>query len=233
MAAGAPVHAYLFIGPRGCGKQEAARAFAAALVCPDRWLRCLPGLPSRPRGRASRRDRGGALGQPVDDRRRPEPRAGHGPLAGAPGVAQPGGGQPEGVHPPRVPPAQRQRPRGHAEDGRGAVGIVDLPRARGRPVAGVGDHRQPVRPHPVRPAVPRGHRRPPHGRRHRRRPPQRRWPPCRRAIWHAQGCWRSTLRSGSGCSASPRCPHAWTARAQPWRGRWPACSPPSTRPPSR
>ncbi|MDA8297831.1 MAG: DNA polymerase III subunit delta' [Actinomycetota bacterium] len=31
----APVHAYLFVGPTGSGKREAARAFAAALVCPD------------------------------------------------------------------------------------------------------------------------------------------------------------------------------------------------------
>lgn len=31
-----PVHAYLFTGPPGVGKEEAARAFAAALVCPDR-----------------------------------------------------------------------------------------------------------------------------------------------------------------------------------------------------
>lgn len=31
----APVHAYLFLGPAGSGKEEAARAFAAALVCPD------------------------------------------------------------------------------------------------------------------------------------------------------------------------------------------------------
>ncbi|HLI14430.1 MAG TPA: hypothetical protein VKV23_00035 [Acidimicrobiales bacterium] len=30
----APVHAYLFVGPPGCGKRELARAFAAALVCP-------------------------------------------------------------------------------------------------------------------------------------------------------------------------------------------------------
>ncbi len=29
-----PVHAYLFVGPTGSGKREAARAFAAALVCP-------------------------------------------------------------------------------------------------------------------------------------------------------------------------------------------------------
>ena len=29
----APVHAYLFVGPPGAGKHEAARAFAAALVC--------------------------------------------------------------------------------------------------------------------------------------------------------------------------------------------------------
>ncbi len=31
----APVHAYLFIGPPGSGKTSAARAFAAALLCPD------------------------------------------------------------------------------------------------------------------------------------------------------------------------------------------------------
>ncbi|MGH9279658.1 MAG: DNA polymerase III subunit delta' [Acidimicrobiales bacterium] len=33
-AAPAPVHAYLLVGPPGCGKQPAARAFAAALLCP-------------------------------------------------------------------------------------------------------------------------------------------------------------------------------------------------------
>jgi len=31
----APVHAYLFVGPAGTGKRDAAIAFAAALVCPD------------------------------------------------------------------------------------------------------------------------------------------------------------------------------------------------------
>lgn len=33
-AAGTPHHAYLFAGPEGSGKQQAARAFAAALLCP-------------------------------------------------------------------------------------------------------------------------------------------------------------------------------------------------------
>lgn len=32
---GAPLHAYLFVGPPGSGKRELARAFAAALVCPS------------------------------------------------------------------------------------------------------------------------------------------------------------------------------------------------------
>ncbi len=31
----APVHAYLFVGPPGSGKESAALAFAAALLCPD------------------------------------------------------------------------------------------------------------------------------------------------------------------------------------------------------
>ena len=30
-----PVHAYLLVGPPGCGKEVAANAFAAALVCPN------------------------------------------------------------------------------------------------------------------------------------------------------------------------------------------------------
>ena len=34
-AARAPVHAYLFTGPPGSGKRQAARAFAAALLCPQ------------------------------------------------------------------------------------------------------------------------------------------------------------------------------------------------------
>src|SRR5207237_9189193 len=34
-AARAPVHAHLFVGPPGSGKRAAARAFAAALLCPD------------------------------------------------------------------------------------------------------------------------------------------------------------------------------------------------------
>ena len=34
-SARAPVHAYLFVGPPGTGKQAAARAFAASLLCPD------------------------------------------------------------------------------------------------------------------------------------------------------------------------------------------------------
>ncbi len=33
-AAAAPVHAYLLAGPPGSGKSQAARAFAAALLCP-------------------------------------------------------------------------------------------------------------------------------------------------------------------------------------------------------
>jgi DNA polymerase-3 subunit delta' len=35
VAARQPVHAYLLVGPAGSGKQLAARAFAAALLCPD------------------------------------------------------------------------------------------------------------------------------------------------------------------------------------------------------
>ena len=31
-----PVHAYLFVGPRGVGKEEIAHLFATALVCPER-----------------------------------------------------------------------------------------------------------------------------------------------------------------------------------------------------
>lgn len=34
-AAASPVHAYLLVGPPGTGKRAAARAFAAALLCPD------------------------------------------------------------------------------------------------------------------------------------------------------------------------------------------------------
>jgi DNA polymerase-3 subunit delta' len=34
-AARLPVHAYLLLGPPGCGTRPAARAFAAALLCPD------------------------------------------------------------------------------------------------------------------------------------------------------------------------------------------------------
>src|SRR5438874_5144213 len=34
-AASSPVHAYLFAGPPGSGKRDAARAFAAALLCPN------------------------------------------------------------------------------------------------------------------------------------------------------------------------------------------------------
>lgn len=34
-SAGAPVHAYLFLGPSGTGRREAAIAFAAALLCSD------------------------------------------------------------------------------------------------------------------------------------------------------------------------------------------------------
>ncbi|HET6793684.1 MAG TPA: hypothetical protein VFH45_04540 [Acidimicrobiales bacterium] len=33
--ASGPVHAYLFVGPPGSGREEAARAFAAAVLCPD------------------------------------------------------------------------------------------------------------------------------------------------------------------------------------------------------
>lgn len=39
-AASAPGDAYLFTGPPGVGKAEAARAFAAAIICPDRCGAC-------------------------------------------------------------------------------------------------------------------------------------------------------------------------------------------------
>jgi DNA polymerase-3 subunit delta' len=38
-------HAWLLTGPPGSGRSTAARAFAAALQCPDGWLRHLPGVP--------------------------------------------------------------------------------------------------------------------------------------------------------------------------------------------
>ena len=38
-AAATPGHAYLFAGPEGSGKQQAARAFAASLLCADRGCR--------------------------------------------------------------------------------------------------------------------------------------------------------------------------------------------------
>ena len=34
-AAGKPVHAYMFVGPPGTGKMQAAVAFAAMLLCPN------------------------------------------------------------------------------------------------------------------------------------------------------------------------------------------------------
>ena len=51
-------HAYLFSGPPGVGKTEAALAFAAGLACPDGRLRRLRHLPPGPGGAPSRhRDR--------------------------------------------------------------------------------------------------------------------------------------------------------------------------------
>ena len=47
-------HAWLFTGPPGSGRSVAARAFAAALLCPRNGLRRLPVLPSGCRGNACR-----------------------------------------------------------------------------------------------------------------------------------------------------------------------------------
>ena len=52
-----PVHAYLFVGPAGSGKRAAARAFAAALLCPNGGCGECATCRGRPVGPAPRRRR--------------------------------------------------------------------------------------------------------------------------------------------------------------------------------
>ena len=51
-------HAWLFTGPPGSGRSNAARAFAAALLCERGRVRRVPGLPYRAGGLARRRHPG-------------------------------------------------------------------------------------------------------------------------------------------------------------------------------
>ena len=46
----APVHAYLFVGPPGTGRRDAAIAFAAALLCPNGAAASAPRARRRWRG---------------------------------------------------------------------------------------------------------------------------------------------------------------------------------------
>jgi hypothetical protein len=107
-AARRPVHAYLLHGPPGSGKRAAARALAAALLCPNGRVQSVQYLPACPGRHPSRPGDGGANRRLARCRRSPlDRRTGAAATAGSgtPGV---GGG--------RRPPG-RQGCAGSAEDG--------------------------------------------------------------------------------------------------------------------
>ena len=112
-AAERPHHAYVFAGPEGSGKSIAARAFAAALLCPDGRVRRVPALPAGARGPSPERVPGRARG--------PRHPRGHHPRGGLdarlPDRARAG---PQGVPDPRggSPVARRGR---HAAEGAGGA----------------------------------------------------------------------------------------------------------------
>ena len=164
----APVHAYLFVGPPGSTKHEAARAFAASLLTgadePDqRDARLAPArrAPRRPRGRAHR----------AGDLRRAGPRDRPRHVAGA------GRGRPQDRRPARVPPPDGRGRGAAAQDDRGATAVDDVRRARRLRAARADHDRLALRAHRV-PVDPR--RRP-------RRSPARRGRGRRRRRRHRRG----------------------------------------------
>ena len=162
-AAERPHHAYVFAGPEGSGKSIAARAFVAALLCPDGGCGDVPRVPPGAGGSPPERVPGGARGTG-------HPRGHHpgGDLdARLPDGARAG---PQGVRDPRGRPALAGRRRHAAQGARGAAGRL-------HPAADVGACARAARHRPV--AVPRGHvhgavrgvrRRGAGGRRRRRHP---------------------------------------------------------------
>ena len=127
-AAAQPVHAYLFVGPSGSTKKQAARAFAAL---PDRRCR-RPGGPRRPTraGRAASRHQGDRAGRAGDLGRA-------GPRDRAALVARSDRERSQGADPRRVPSPSPGGRGAAAEDDRGTPAVDDLPDPRrlraGRP----------------------------------------------------------------------------------------------------
>ena len=193
-------HAWLFTGPPGSGREEAARAFAAALFCPDRGCghcdmchQVADRLPPRPGDRPPAgsllRHQGDPRAHPPGGRARRRWGAGGSSCSRAP------------TGPPSAPPTRCSRPsRSRRRDGLAALHAV--PRGP--------DHHHQV-------ALPGGH--PGHS-----RPPARsptRWPPattCRRT-WRSSppgpprgtsagpGGWRwtqATRHAARPCSSIPR-----------------------------
>ena len=117
-----PHHAYLLAGPEGGGKQQVARAFAAALLCPNGRLRRVPGLRAGARRQAPQRVRRRARGP--GHPRRDRPRGGL-----APGVPDGARARPEGVRHPGGRPAEPGRGRRPAEGPRGTAGRRRAPAA--------------------------------------------------------------------------------------------------------
>ena len=166
-AAAAPVHAYLFVGPPGSTKDEAARAFAALLLTGSET--------------ADTRDARLALAGEHPDVREV---VRVGPAIAAEQAAEivrqaalaPVEGDAQGADPPRVPPAQRRRRRPTPEDDRGAAGVDALHRARRLRARRPRHDRLAVRAHRVLADRRAGARRPPRRRGQQRRstPPRRR-----------------------------------------------------------
>ena len=197
-------HAWLFTGPPGSGRSVAARAFAAALQCPDGGCgtchACRTVLRRHPRRRATRRP-GGAVDRRrrgARDRPRRRPRAVPGPLAGharrgrrpahRAGVQRGaqgdrGAAAAHGVPALRAEPAPRRRP---GRPSARAAGVVGAAHAAGRGVADVLVRRDGVdpalaawsraRPRRATSAGPGG------------------WPATRRPGWRARRCSTSRCR---------------------------------------
>ena len=201
-----PVHAYLFVGPPGSTKVEAARAFAALLLTgvddPEltiRSARAARRAPRRPRDPAHRTGDLGGTG------------ARHHPCHGA----RSGRGRPQGRRAPRLPPPDSRRSGAPPEEHRRAATVDDVHRPR-RPRARRPRHdRLSLRAHrlrrdprePARRAVDRRGRR-------RRRTPRRR-PRLPAATSTERASWQPTRRWPSAGGRSPSSPDASTGPARP------------------